>query len=333
MSALHLFSRKRLILGTGLLFLLLLPLLASAMGDAYLVSFFSRILIYALVAVSLDLILGYGGMVSLGHAAFFGVGAYVVGILASNSYEGTLFYLGSLAIGGTENALITLPLAALVAGLFAAVIGLFSLRTKGIHFIMITLAFAQMLYFFSISLERYGGDDGLSLYSRNQLPGLDLGDDVNFYYLCLGILLAFLFLSYRLVQSRFGKVILGIRENERRMQALGFPTYRYKLACFTIAGAGAGLAGALIANQTEFVSPGLIHWTLSGEILVMVLLGGMGSLFGPVIGAVVLLLMEEVLSSMTEHWMVILGPFLIIVVLYAKRGIYGSLLGRGERHG
>jgi len=196
-----------------------------------LVSFFSRILIYALVAVSLDLILGYGGMVSLGHAAFFGVGAYVVGILASNSYEGTLLYLGSLAIGGTENALITLPLAALVAGLFAAVIGLFSLRTKGIHFIMITLAFAQMLYFFSISLERYGGDDGLSLYSRNRLPGLDLGDDVNFYYLCLGLLLAFLFLSYRLVQSRFGKVILGIRENERRMQALGFPTYRYNLAC------------------------------------------------------------------------------------------------------
>lgn len=322
-------TRKHLLLGLGLIVLLLLPPVTGALGESYLVSLFSRILIYALVALSLDLIVGYGGMVSLGHAAYFGIGAYVVGILAHHSYEAVPLLAWPLELQGTENALVTLPAAVLVSGLFAAVIGFFCLRTRGMHFIMITLAFAQMLYFFYLSLETYGGDDGLSLYSRNRLPGLDLADDTSFYYLCLAILLLCLYLSHRLVHSRFGRVIQGIRENERRMLALGFPTYRYKLACFTIAGAGAGLAGALIANQTEFVSPGLMHWTRSGEILVMVLLGGMGTLFGPVLGAIVLLLMEEVLASFTEYPMVLLGPFLILVVLYGRRGIYGILLGRG----
>ena len=162
------------------------------------------------------------------------------------------------------------------------------------------------------------------------MPGINLGDDDSFYYLCLGILVIYLYVSHRLVNSRFGRVIQGVRENERRMQALGFATYRYKLVCFTIAGAGAGLAGALIANQTEFVSPGLMHWTRSGEILVMVLLGGMGTLFGPVLGAIVLLLLEEVLAIYTEHWMVLLGPFLVVVVLFAKRGLYGLLMGRSQ---
>jgi branched-chain amino acid transport system permease protein len=201
------------------------------------------------------------------------------------------------------------------------------------HFIMITLAFAQMLYYFFVSLEAYGGDDGISLFSRNTFAGLDLADDKQFYYLCLAALAAFLFFSYRLVHSRFGMVIRGCRENERRMRSLGFPTFRYRLVCFVIAGAGAGLAGALIANQTEYVSPGLMHWTRSGEILVMVLLGGMGTLFGPVLGAATLLLLEEILSIYTEHWMVCLGPFLILVVLFAKRGIYGLIAGGNGNHG
>jgi branched-chain amino acid transport system permease protein len=187
------------------------------------------------------------------------------------------------------------------------------------------------MYFFFTSLEMYGGDDGLSLYARSRIGGLDLGSDVVFYYLCLGSLMGFIYLSYRLVHSRFGMVIRGSKENETRMGALGFPTYRYKLVCFVIAGAGAGLSGALIANQTEFVSPSLMHWTVSGEILVMVILGGVGTLLGPVFGAAVFLLLEEFLSRYTEHWMLVLGPILILAVLFARRGLYGSLVdGRAE---
>ena len=322
------FTRRNLflILGAGLL--LFFPALADMIGESYLTSLFSRILIYALAAVSLDLILGFGGMVSLGHAAFFGIGAYVVGIFAFHSIEGVPILSWPIQIAGHESGLIVWPLAILVSAVFAAVIGALSLRTSGMHFIMITLAFAQMLYYFFVSLEAYGGDDGLSLFSRNTLPGIDLGGDTYFYYVCLAILLSFLFLSHKIVQSRFGMAIRGSRENDRRMQALGFPTYRYKLVCFIIAGAGAGLAGALIANQTEYVSPGLMHWTRSGEILVMVLLGGMGTLFGPVLGAAAFLLLEEVLATYTEHWMVYLGPFLIFVVLFARRGLYGLIVGR-----
>ncbi|MCJ7830095.1 MAG: branched-chain amino acid ABC transporter permease [Desulfobacterales bacterium] len=323
-------TRKNLFLGTGATLLLILPLLADVTGEPYLVSLCSRVLIYALAAVSLDLILGFGGMVSLGHAAFFGVGAYVVAIFAFHSLDGTPILSWPIQINGHASGLVVWPAAVFLSAVFAAVIGALSLRTSGMHFIMITLAFAQMLYYFFVSLEAYGGDDGLSLLARNTLPGIDLGRDTHFYYLCLALLLAFLFFSYRLVHSRFGMTIRGCRENDRRMQALGFPTYRYRLVCFIIAGAGAGLAGALIANQTEYVSPGLMHWTRSGEILVMVLLGGMGTLFGPVLGAATLLLLEEILSIYTEHWMVYLGPFLILVVLFARRGIYGLIIGRED---
>jgi branched-chain amino acid transport system permease protein len=271
-------------------------------------------------------------MVSLGHAAFFGIGAYVVAILSVHAIEGTALLTWPLQLDGHQSALVVWPIAVLLAATAAAVIGALSLRTSGMHFIMITLAFAQMLYYFFVSLEAYGGDDGLSLFSRNTAPGIDLGDERQFYYLCLAALAAFLFFSWRLVHSRFGMVIRGCMENERRMKSLGFATFRYRLVCFVIAGAGAGLAGALIANQTEYVSPGLMHWTRSGEILVMVLLGGMGTLFGPVLGAATLLLVEELLSIYTEHWMVYLGPFLILVVLFAKRGIYGVLAGGNGNH-
>ena len=327
------FHRKTVFLGAGAALLLFLPLLSRMAGEPYLMSLCSRILIYALAAVSLDLILGYGGMVSLGHAAFFGIGAYVTGILAFHSVEGTPLITWPFTVGGCESGLIAWPAAVAGAAVAAAGIGALSLRTAGMHFIMITLAFAQMLYYFFVSLEAYGGDDGLSLFSRNTLPGVDLGQDAHFYYLCLALLAAFLFLAHRLVNSRFGMVIRGSRENDRRMKALGFPTYRYKLVCFVLAGAGAGLAGALIANQTEYVSPGLLHWTRSAEILVMVLLGGMGTLFGPVLGAATLLLLEEILAIYTEHWMVYLGPFLILVVLFARGGLYGLFSSREELHG
>jgi branched-chain amino acid transport system permease protein len=309
----------------GILFVLLtaLPWLLQITGQEYLLSLATRVLIYGLAASSLNLILGYGGMVSLGHAAFMGIGGYTVGILAFHSYESSPVVSWLPSFQGSENGLLVWLLAMLLAALFALVTGAISLRTRGMHFIMITLAFAQMVYFFFTSLDTYGGGDGISLYSRNLLPVLDLASDRVFYYLCLTILLLFLFLMQRLINSRFGRVLVGSRENEQRLQVLGFATFGYRLLSYCLAGAAAGLAGVLLVNQGEFVSPGMIHWTRSGEVMVMVLLGGMGTLMGPLLGAAVLLFMEEYLAMYTEHWMVILGPFLILVVLFARNGLYG----------
>jgi branched-chain amino acid transport system permease protein len=287
----------------------------------------TRILIFGLAGLSLNLILGYGGMISFGHAAFFGAGAYVVGILSHHAVAEEPLIAWPVAIGGTESALIAWPAAMAVSALLALVIGAISLRTSGLYFIMITLAFAQMLYFFFVSLEGYGGDDGLSLFSRSTLGSLDLGDDVQFYYVVLVLVLLFLFLKRRLVRARFGRVLRGIRDNERRMAAIGFATTRYKLAAFVIAGAVAGLAGALVANQTEFVSPSFLDWHRSGEILVIVILGGLGTVYGPLVGAFAYLLLEEFLSQWTVHWMIVLGPVLILVVLFARRGLWGTIAG------
>ncbi|MBI5589265.1 MAG: branched-chain amino acid ABC transporter permease [Deltaproteobacteria bacterium] len=303
------------------LFLLLAALAVIPLfGDIFYTRLFTRIMIYAMAALSLDLILGYGGMVSLGHAAFLGVGAYTVGIL-------------SLWGGGTQSAFLSWPLAMLVSMLIALVIGAISLRTRGVSFIMITLAFAQMLYYCFISLKGYGGSDGMTLPTRSSLAGLlDISRHTSFYYLVLVILILIFFAGHRIVHSRFGMAIQGIRDNERRMRLLGFPTFRYKLVCFVLAAGIAGLAGALMANQSLYVGPALMHWKQSAEVLVMVILGGMKSLAGPIFGAVALLLAEEVLSNYTEHWMVILGPLLILVVLYGRNGIY-CLLGGAKENG
>jgi len=320
-------SRKNIIVCIGTVTLFLLPVVADITGEPYLLSLGSRILIYALAAVSLDLLLGYGAMISLGHAAFVGIGAYVVGILTFHSVDATPLLNFPFVFSGSENGIIALPLAILTAAFAALIIGALSLRTTGMHFIMITLAFAQMLYYFFVSLEKYGGDDGLSLYSRNSFPGLDLTNNQHFYYLCLGALSLFLLFTCKLVNSRFGLIIRGAGNNDRRIKSLGIHANRYKLVAFMIAGGGAGLAGALLANQTEYVSPGLMHWTLSGELMVMVLLGGLGTLFGPVLGAAVFLLLEEGLAMYTEHWMVYMGPVLVLVVIFAKRGLFGLLAG------
>ncbi|MGH6948969.1 MAG: branched-chain amino acid ABC transporter permease [Kiloniellales bacterium] len=316
----------------GALLLLALPWLAEALDAGYFVGVMTRVLIFALAGVSLNLALGYGGLVSFGHAAFFGCGAYVVAILAYHAGNEPLL-AWPFEIEGTTAALVAWPLAFLVSGLLALAIGAISLRTSGLYFIMITLAFAQMIYFFFVSLEAYGGDDGLSLLRRSTAGPLRLGDDNQFYYLVLAILVAALLLMRRLVNSRFGMTLRGIRDNERRMRALGFPSYRYKLAAFTLSGALAGLAGALIANQTEFVSPAFLEWRYSGEILVMVVLGGMGTLLGPVVGAIAFLLLEEFLSQWTQHWMIVLGPLLLLVVLFARRGLWGLALGREAKRG
>ena len=308
--------------------LVALPPAAEALDESFVIGLFTRIFIFALAAVSLDLILGFGGMVSFGHSAYFGAGAYVVGILSFHAAGGEApAWPFSLPV--MESAVAVWALAVAAGAVLALLVGAVCLRTSGMYFIMITLAFAQMLYYFFVSLEQYGGDDGLSIAQRNRLPGADLENEATLYYVCLLILAVFLIIGWRLVYSRFGMVLQGCKENEQRMLALGFPVYRYKLTAFVMAGAAAGLAGALMANYMGFVSPGLMHWTVSGEIMVMVILGGMGTLAGPVIGAAVLLLLEEVLSAYMEHWMIILGPTLVLVVLFARRGIWGWFQ-RGE---
>jgi branched-chain amino acid transport system permease protein len=322
------FDRSRLFVLALIAALALLPFVATALGEEFYIGQFRRILIFAIAAISLDLILGYGGMISLGHAAFLGVGAYVVGILNFHAQEET-WLLG--VIPGTFEPLITWPAAMLVAAALAFVIGAISLRTSGVYFIMITLAFAQMVYYVFVSLETYGGDDGLRFRGGDTLAGMiDLGDDVTYYYVVLVALLTVLYLGRRLVKARFGRVIEGCRENERRMRALGFPSYRYKLAAFTIAGAVAGLAGALFATNESFISPSIMHWTRSGDLIIMVILGGMGTLYGPLIGAVTFLLLEKFLPDYTQHWQIVFGPILVLIVLFAKRGVFGWLL---PRHG
>jgi branched-chain amino acid transport system permease protein len=312
---------------TLVLSLLLLPLYSSIAGDRFALTLFTRIVILALAAVSLNLILGYGGMVSFGHAAYLGIGGYAVGILA---FEG----IGS--------GFVQWPVALAVSALFALVIGALSLRTRGVYFIMITLAFAQMAYYIASGLARYGGDDGLTLQKRSDFAGLiDLSDKVQFYYLCLALLLGAIFLVWRLINARFGLVIQGARSNEIRMRAIGFPTYRYRLACFVISGTMCGLAGILLANSTDFVSPATMFWTRSGDLIVMVVLGGMGSLFGPLFGTVALLFLEQFLPALItamvrpffpataaqagEYWQIVLGPLLLLVVLFARGGIDGLL--------
>ncbi len=304
-------SRRTIALAVGLLALGLVPLAAAAFNQPFYIDLFRRILIFAIAALSLDLILGYGGMVSFGHAAYLGIGAYAVGILAYH---------------GVPNGYLQWGLAILASALVALVIGTVSIRTSGVYFIMITLAFTQMLYYLGISIEEYGGDDGMRLTRRSQFPGvLDLGDATAFYYLVLGILVLFLFLGHRIVNARFGMVIRAARSNEARTLSIGFSPYRYRLAAFVIAGAMGGVAGALLVNHTEYLTPEFMHWTRSGEIMFMVILGGMGTLIGPVVGALVLLLLEDVLSAWTVHWQIILGPFLVLVVLFARRGLVGLL--------
>lgn len=307
--------------------LLLAPDLVEVTGHGYLLGLFTQVLIYAIAAVSLDIIMGYGGMISFGHAAFFGSGAYIAGILGSHHYDGTPLLGWPLEIFATNNGWLILLITLLVCGLLAALIGFLSLRTSGAYFIMITLAFSQMLYFLFVSLGTYGGEDGLALMERNEFPGLDSTNDAHFYYLCLGMLWAFLLFASRLVNSRFGLLIRACKTNDVRMRSLGFSTYRYRVLCFAIAGAGAGVAGALLSNHIEYVSPQTLHWTESGKIMVMVILGGLGSLVGPVFGVLFLLSLEELLSAWSEHWQLYLAPFLLLVVLYSRQGLFGWLVG------
>jgi branched-chain amino acid transport system permease protein len=295
------------------LLLAFVPVYAALTANPFVMTLFTRVLILALAALSLNLIMGFGGMVSFGHAAYLGIGGYAVGIFAKE---------------GNGSGLVQWPVAVAASALYALVVGALSLRTRGVYFIMITLAFAQMIYYVAIGLDRYGGDDGLTIYHNSQFGGLlDLSNKTLFYYLCFALLLVGTYLVWRIVNSRFGLVIRGARSNERRMRAIGFPTFRYKLACFVIAGAMCGLAGALLANYTNYISPALMHWTRSGDLMVMAVLGGMNAMFGPLIGAMTFLLLEEALSHVTDYPNLIIGPLLLIVAICVNGGIDGLISG------
>jgi branched-chain amino acid transport system permease protein len=268
-------------------------------------------LIFALAATSLNLILGFGGMVSFGHAAFLGVGAYTVVILSQM---------------GVVDAWVAWPTAMVVAGLFALLIGAVSLRTQGVYFIMITLAFAQMMYYLVVSFKTYGGDDGMSLPARSRIGFLDMSNDTHFYYVTLLACVVVLVLIARVLNACFGHVLQAIRENEVRMQSLGYAVFRYKLCAFVMSGALAGLAGALLANQSGFVSPAMMQWSQSGMLMMMVILGGVGHLYGGVWGAIVFLLLEETLSHFTIHWQLGLGALLLMVVLLLPNGLTSALI-------
>jgi branched-chain amino acid transport system permease protein len=287
----------------------LFPMAAAFGAETYLLDLFMRVMIFSIAALGLDLLVGYGALVSFGHAAFIGIGAYAVGILAAHG-------IGEMSI--------SLPVALAAATLFAYLTGAICLRTSGVYFIMITLAFGQMAYFFASSLAPYGGDDGLTIHARSTLFGFSPFMHARlFYYIVLGCLAGCYLLCRALVISRFGRVFRGTRENATRMATLGFEIRRYQLAAYAISGAFGGLAGYLLANATDFVSPAYMSWQRSGELIIIIIFGGLGTLHGAIIGALAFLLLGEWLSGLTENWNMILGPLLVLIVLLARGGLLG----------
>ena len=307
-----------------LVLLALVPVLAGALGQPFYVTLFTRILIFALAAMSLNLILGFGGMVSFGHAMYIGLGAYAVGVLSHHGVGNGWVHLAAGLGAGTVVAL---------------AVGSICLRTSGMAFIMITLAFAQMLFFLAVSLKEYGGDDGMPLAARSDFGLFNLGHNTTLYYTALAVLVAALLVFHRLLHARFGWVLRGCKSNARRMAALGFATFRYQLAAYVISALGCVLAGMLLANLTRFVAPAYMAWTVSGELIVMCVLGGLATLVGPIVGAVALLLLEELLTSvkfgvgwidalLNQHWLGAVGLFIVAVVLVLKQGLYGRMVAR-----
>jgi branched-chain amino acid transport system permease protein len=293
--------------------LALLPLAAAALGQPFYVVFATRVLIYALIATSLNLLIGYAGMVSFGHAAFVGTGAYTVAMLMP---------------AGVASAWLLWPAALLAGAGVAFLVGAVSLRTRGVYFIMITLAFAQMAYYLVLSLRVLGSDDGLTLSNRPSLGLVDLNRDTTFYYAALAILLAALAGMRVMLNAPLGRALQGIRDNETRMEAIGFATYRLKLLVFVIAGAAAGLGGGLLVSLNGLVGPNLLNWTQSGLLMIMVILGGAGRLQGGALGAVLLLVVEEAIAEHTIHWPLVIGMVLLAVVLFAPQGLSGLMRRR-----
>jgi branched-chain amino acid transport system permease protein len=298
-----------------LVLLAFVPLGAQASGESFWVAFFARIVIYAIAATALNIALGFGGLVSLGHALFLGIGAYSVAIPSFHEIGNGWVHLAICVVACTLVGLLT---------------GAVSLRTKGIGFIMITLAFAQMGYFVFVSLKQYGGDDGTPITYTSEFFGVNLGQAVPLYWVALVILCLLVWWSARLRVAPFGMVLRGARENARRVNAIGFRSTRYQLAAYVVSAVLCGIAGMLLANLTAFASPSTLSWIVSGDLIVMIVLGGLGTVFGPFLGALVFLGAEEVLKSITESWQAVFGLAIFLIALLRTPGIAG-LLARFER--
>lgn len=305
--------------------LVLFVLYGQFFDEAYYITLATKVVIFAMAGVGLNLALGYGGLVSFGHAAFFGIGGYVAGIIASTALNYETMFSWPFLFEGSTNMLVIWPVTIVVSAFFALLIGLLTLRTTGVYFIMITLAFAQMIYYFAISWPAYGGEDGLSVYLRSSLFGLNTMDGLTFFSICFAWMLFAIWLTSRLVNSQYGLALQSVKQNEQRVAAVGIAPFKIKLIAFVVSGAICGLAGALYTDLNRFVSPSTLSWHLSGEIMVFVILGGVARLYGPLVGAALFIILEQYLGSVTENWQFWLGLILIIVVLFAKGGIMGLL--------
>jgi branched-chain amino acid transport system permease protein len=312
--------------------LLVLPLAAWIIDEPFYITLATRMAILALAAVGLNFALGIGGLVSFGHAVFFGIGGYTAGILSTHALNAQPVISWPFEIGGSDQMPIIWLAAVVISSLVALVTGAISLRTSGVYFIMITLAFAQMIYYFAISWPAYGGEDGLSLTLRNAFPGVNTSVPLNFFLICYGLLLATLFLFARVRDSRFGAALQAARQNEERLAAVGISPFPIRLVAFVLSGAVTAVAGALFADLNRFASPSMLSWQMSGELIVLVILGGTGRLFGPVAGAMLFVLFEFILGGLTEHWQLFLGLILLGVVLFGRGGLIGVLAGKA-RHG
>jgi branched-chain amino acid transport system permease protein len=325
-------SRETLLNAAILALLLLFPLWAWSADEPFMITLATRAVIFAIAGIGLNFALGLGGLVSFGHAAFFGLGGYAMGVLAFHAQTYTPLMSWPLVIGGSNAMPVIWLVAILASALLAFGIGALSLRTSGAYFIMITLAFAQMLFYFAVSWPAYGGEDGLSIYVRNGFPGLNTMDPIQFFAICYGLLLIVLFAVHRAARAPFGLMLGAARQNEDRVKAVGQVPYRLYLTAFTISGAITGLAGALFADLNRFVSPSMFSWQTSGEIMIFVILGGTGRVFGPVAGAVLFIVLEHVLGGLSEYWHIYLGAILLGVVLFARGGLYGLIAGREVAH-
>jgi branched-chain amino acid transport system permease protein len=310
--------------------LLALPVWAWLSGELFYVTLATRMAILALAAVGLNLALGLGGLVSFGHAAFFGIGGYAAGILSTHALNMQPMFSWPFQFDGSDQALVVWLAAVVVAGLVALATGAISLRTSGVYFIMITLAFAQMIYYFAISWPAYGGEDGLSIALRSSLPGINTSDGMSFFLVCYALLIAGLVLFATLRDSRFGAALQAARQNERRVASVGIEPFSIRLVAFVISAMITALAGALFADLNRFVSPSMLSWQISGELIVLIILGGTGRLFGPVAGAIAFVLIEYLLGGITERWQFFLGLILLGVVLFARGGIIGALAGKAR---
>lgn len=325
-------KREPLINAATLLGLFAVPLWAWYVDEPFTITLATKVAIFALAGVGLNVALGLGGLVSFGHAMFFGIGGYAMGILASHAQSYTAIMEWPFLLEGTKSMPIIWLVAVLASGMVALAVGALSLRTTGVYFIMITLAFGQMFYYFSISWPAYGGEDGLLVYVRNGFPGLNTLDPIQFFIICFALLAVVLFLVSRLAHSPFGLALNAARQNDERVQTVGIPPYKLRLVAFVISGAITGLAGALYADLNRFVSPTMLSWQMSGEIMVFIILGGVGRLYGPVVGAALFIMLEHFLGGLSDYWHIYLGALLLLVVLFARGGLIGLLAGREVAH-